>query len=266
MKRSIIFLFAFGFASPVFAVNLSFMPGDSFFHDLLTEELLGTASEKGIRLRYSGVPGEGGFCGYAGFIDLQITGNTTTLSRHLRTLYKSLRKYYSKELRVNDDGTMTETNGFHLFIYNADIKWSKGYASQRLGIKYNESWANLPDSAIQSKTRKLGIAHVKAHKYDTFVKVPDAIIHDWKYGKEFKELDVKVPEGIGWGITGPRIKATVSIDAAKIQIVLVPESNLKPYFQQKPKYEFYSVTNDGIRVHQFKGEDVVTKDWKPEDQ
>ena len=240
------------------------MPGDAFFHSELTESSLVEASDAGIRLKYSHVPVSGGLGGYAGFEFLVVTGDTTALRQHLRILYDSLRVDYPKEVRVNRDGSTTELNGFHVFVYNADVKWSVGFSSQRLGVKYNESWLDLPSSAFESETRQLGFGPTKAHSYTTFVNMSDAVVHDWKYGKEIEGLAVGVPEGVGWGITGPPIAASVSIVAARVQIVVIPESNLKPYFLLRRGHPFYTVTNRGVRLNCFKGEDVVSEEWHPE--
>ena len=162
MKKYIFFVLPVFMASQALAMNIAFMPGDAFFHALLTEESLADLSDEGMRFRYAHVPMSGGLCGYAGFENLQVTGDTSILNEHLRALYRSLREFYWKELRVNPDGTTTETNGFHVFIHNADVEWSSSPSSQRIGIKYNESWPNLPESAFQGESRKLWLGTQKA--------------------------------------------------------------------------------------------------------
>ena len=98
----------------------------------------------------------------------------------------------------------------------------------------------------------------------TFVNVPDAIVHDWRYGKGIAGLAVTVPKNVGWGITGPRIEPAVSIDAAKVQFVVVTESNLKPYFYLRRHREFFTVTNHGVRRNEYGRDSVLSETWPHE--
>ena len=162
MKPSILFLVAVSLIAPAAQGNVAFMPGDAFFHSDLTEAAVAdTSGDETFRLKYSHVPLSGGLGGYAGFEWLEVTGDTTALRHHLKVLYESLRMDNPKEVRINHDGSVTELNGFHIFVYNADVKWDGGFASQGLGMKYNESWTDLPASAFQSETRTLGFGHAK---------------------------------------------------------------------------------------------------------
>lgn len=135
-------------------VNLSFMPGDAFFHARLTRESVEKLTSKHpLELIYDYDLKSGTLGGYAGFANLAVENATDRLKQDLKTLYSTLRVSFPLELRMRAEKEQApvELNGFHLFVYNRNVDFNK----QRIGLKYNEAWMNLPPEALNSPSRKV---------------------------------------------------------------------------------------------------------------
>lgn len=224
--------------------NVGFWPGDAFFHFRLTEAALEGMSDAGIQLEYSQVP-PGGL--YKGFSHLNITGDTSALNRHLRQLWAMLRPESS-----------AMQDGFHGFVYNVDVNWSWNH--RRIGIKYNESWAELPVQYLDPETPRPGPMQLGLHHYHTLINIPDAIVHDWQFGRDVEGLAVEIPKGVGWADPRWSGDSPVLIDAGRVQIVVITQSDLAPYFYQRGDSPFYVVTNKGLRRAQFRDGTVVYRE------
>ena len=247
--------------TPALAVNVAFMPGDAFFHAYLSDETLASFGEDGIVLRYVYPPDSITLCGYAGFPRLQIDGDTSGLTRNTRALFDARRSKQTGKQYVNSVGGTSEFDGFWLLVYNRSFKWSR---RSFLGLKYNESWASLPEEAFDSDERPLGFGHVKAERFTTFVPLVTAVAHEWRYSAEVPTLDVGIPEGVGWGVSGPKIEAVARVQADEVQLVVVPEPALGVYFRRKPGSEFFAITAEGV-THWVVDErgDLQSSSWKP---
>ena len=244
--------------------DLLFMPGDAFFHSELTSDFLeGLPADGGnLFVPYSPPPSSFALGGYAGFLRIEIKDVSPSMISALRKVYAEQRKFDAKIVRIGVDadgkGTATEMNGFHLFIYNRSVKFTK----QQIGNKYNENWMNLPAQAITpTKDRPSGLGTSHANGYFSFLSSPKSIVDDWRNAARFQELKVRVPSGIPWGITGPPISEPVSVDAKDIQFVICPYDDLSLYFQQADDVDFFTITVDGVKRFVWKNEDYV-EEWE----
>lgn len=224
------------------AVNIAFMPGDAFYSSRLTAEVVASAStERPLVLHYASPPG-GGFCGFAGFEKLEITGLSEQMVSALRNVYAHNRKHRAKELRIDVDDTGKESaieiNGFKLFVYPKDVDWQQ----QKIGLKYNEHWMNLPIESMVG--RRDSNYKVKAEHYMPFILTAEAVAEDWKNATRFNALPVRVSEGTGYGLAGPRIEESVSIGADQIQFVVLSDDDLEYYFARTDLGDSFQINID----------------------
>lgn len=249
------------------ATNIAFFPGDAFFALRLSEDLIREIaanpeqSKRDIEFRYAYSAEYGTFGGFAGFERLLIRNVSSDLRDQLRRTYYALREYEHQELsiRFGSDGSRVsfETNPFTVFIYNRDVDWQR----QRVGIKYNESWANLPPEAIE-KLRGPNWSKIVASRYVPFLSTWQATAHDWKYAATFDPLRVEVPAGISWGLAGQPIPEPVAIDATKIQFVILPdEESLLDLFDRDEATAFVSLSPDGPKVVGWQDSKPDVSDW-----
>jgi hypothetical protein len=226
--------------------NVGFWPGDAFFHFRLTEAAMAEMSDTEIQLTYAPTP-PGGL--YSGFHHLKITGDTAAMNRQLRQLQALLRAE-----------STTMPDGFHGFVYNADMNWSA--ERHRIGIKYNESWAELPVQYLDHQTPRPSARQSALHHYHTLINVPDAIIHDWQFSRDVEGLAVEIPQGVKWT---PEWKGDtpISVDAGQIQMVVITQPDLAPYFYRQDNSRFYVVTNQSLRRAQFRDGTVTFTECSP---
>ncbi len=181
----------------------------------------------------------------------------------LRSLYAELRRHNSKIVRIDVDGkgneVVTETNGFHLFVYDRAARWTE----QRIGNKYNENWMNLPSQAVTpTQNRPSGFGRGPAIGYVSFLTSYEGVVDDWKNAGRFQELKVRVPDGIPWGLTGPAISDPVSIDAKDIQFVICQYDDLSLYFQQEEDVDFFTIAVDGVKRFVWTETSLVSEEVK----
>ena len=235
-----------------------FMPGEAFFSSRLTEDSLAELkqSQDGVRfVRWRGSPIlSGGLGGFAGFSRLALAGMTQDDVDRLQRLYIRLRHDYPKEVVIETDErgavvTQEELNGFHLLVYNRSFD----PVTFRIGLKYNERWMSLPESAVGPPHTGSFFRGVPAVVYYPFVRGSDAIIADWKDAANVEPLKVKAPEGVFWARTGPENDAAVAGDFADLQFIIVADGELDYVFEQKPAAEFWRV--QGSEIHRFWRED-----------
>ena len=243
--------------------DIAFMPGDAFFHAELTSDFLKClpANEGNLILSYSHPRDSAAFGGYAGFERMEIKGVTPRMVSALRSLYAELRRHDSKIVRIDVDAkgneVVTETNGFHLFVYNRAVKWTE----QRIGNKYNEHWMNPPPQAVTpTRNRPSGFGRVPAIRYVSFLTSYQGVVDDWKNAGRFQELNVCVPNGIPWGLTGPAISDPVSVDAKDIQFVICQYDDLSLYFQQEEDVDFFTIAVDGVKRFVWTKKGLVTEE------
>lgn len=230
--------------------NQYFMPGDAFFHTVLTEELLDRIDEQDHPVfaydRPEFLPKM--FCGYAGFQYLQYDEMPQSMKDNLRKVYRDLRVIHPKRLEVTaevrvektDEGDVevptgkkiyTEINGFSVLFYNQSFDRSK----YRLALKYNEDWAD----------NFAAFGHPREHaQLEAFVPTAKAIGFDWRDGKLVDPLNVALPES--------KTKAfkTPLRPKGKLVAIILPTSDFKQAFQgEAAAWEIMTlnaVTADGI--------------------
>lgn len=259
LRTIVVALAALAAAFPASAVNLAFMPGDAFFHAELTAKSLKRFGGSGIGLEYAYPPDTFAFCGYAGFTKMKIVGETRALSSHVKSFFKARYKQQAGKEYVGAMGPEEDFAGFRLFVYDRSFAYTPG---SRIGLKYNENWARLQKEATDSPKRKRGMGRTEELRFTTFVPTVDAVAHEWQHATEVSGLPTRVPAGAGWGTSGPRIKEPAQIDAAKVQLVVVPEHNLAVLFERTPGTEFFAITIDGIvRWHWDERRDHQSEPW-----
>lgn len=259
------------------AVNIGFLPGDACFHARLTEDLVNRlASEPSTPLGYAkGKETGGDFCGYAGYWSLIINDPNDLYRTKLGQLYRDLRLYDPQQLIVstNEAGkeSTIETNGFHLFVYNADF-------TGPIGLKLNEHWmADLePLKTISDFVDPYGSGKkdpgtlvdmsntfLMRGEYEPFVTDYRAVAIDWRRAADFPSLSVKIPDGIQ-GIYGPRIKVPLTVEASEVKLVVLPKANVTPYtlLERGEKHHYFALSQGGIMKSYFsKSGKLVEVPW-----
>ncbi|MBC8350341.1 MAG: hypothetical protein H8E66_00020 [Planctomycetes bacterium] len=230
--------------------NQYFMPGDAFFHTVLTEELLGKIDEQAdpvfIYHRPDFLPQM--FCGYAGFQQLQYDKMPKSMKDNLRKVYDDLRLDYPKRIEVTDevrvekteDGDIdvptgkkiyTEINGFSVLFYNASFDRTKFH----LAAKYNEDWAE----------NFAAFGHGREHAvFESLVPTAKAVSLEWRDAKLVKPLNVGLPE------LHARSFKTPLRPKEKLVAIVLPKRDFQLAFDGKElgwmPVSLYAVTEDGI--------------------
>jgi hypothetical protein len=248
--------------------DVAFMPGDAFFHaDLTSAFLQSLPADRGdLILSYSHSDDSAAFGGHAGFERLLIKGGTPQVTRALHVVYEQLRRGEPWVVRIDADAegneVQTETNGFHLFVYNRDVMWTQ----QRIGNKYNENWMNLPPQAVTpTLDRPSGFGRVPATRYVSFQASYEGVVDDWKNASRFQALKVRVPNEVPWGLTGPAISDPVSIAAEEIQLLVCLDDDLTRYFRQEEDTPFFAISVDGVRRFAWTEKGLVSDEMSIEE-
>ncbi|MAI30393.1 MAG: hypothetical protein CBE00_00650 [Planctomycetaceae bacterium TMED240] len=181
------------------AHNTYFLPGDAFFHTVLTEETLNRIEEeKNPIFNYSRPEFlDNSLCGYAGFSKLEFRNMPIELKQRLRQVYDELREDVPKRIEIRDEiiykqgefgdiavktgNQLTrEVNGFSVFVVN-DTFLSTRFV---LGLKYNEDWGE----------QVTAFGHDRNHVHlESFIQTPEAIAEDWRDSKLVAPLSTECP-------------------------------------------------------------------------
>ena len=231
------------------ANNNYFLPGDSFFHTVLTEAVLADLEKsKSPVFRYNR-PDHLDFylCGYAGFEQLQVKEMSPSIKKHLQTLYRQLREEYPLRIELvqetkfvpgdlGDEEVKTgkilrrELNGFSMFFYNADFDANR----YRLGLKYNENWVE----------EVVAFGHSREHaQFEFFVREEEAILSDWRDSRLVKPLDVISPPVKVRRSSNPLPPITLK---TKVRIFVLPTNDFLSHYRRS-KF-IYEVTSAGIKL------------------
>lgn len=249
-------------ASPALATNRGFMPGDACFHSILTQDRLAALTESADATFPFVRPKDEqfAFCGYAGYWSLQLPPNSDSLVTNLNKLYKELRRYSPRELRehVNADGKtiQSETNGFHIFIYNHDFDPLK----YNIALRYNETWSEDESSFGP---------HPRITRLESCVIDRVAFSNDWRDAKAVPPLRAKCPQipdqekRMKMGMGNKRIDDPV-VATDQVQVIITPVSDFRRYIHRRNGVTFYSVTNAGVKQYTVKKGKWVVSDWSPE--
>ena len=233
------------------ANNNYFLPGDSFFHTLLTEAVLADLEKsKSPVFRYDRPDHLNSFlCGSAGFEQLQVKEMSPAIKKNLQSLYRHLRGAYplrielvpeTKWVRKEEDGDVEvktgkilrrELNGFSMFFYNADFDANR----YRLGLKYNENWLE----------EVVAFGHSRKHaQFEFFVREEKAILSDWRDCRLVKPLDVISPPIKVRRSSNPLPPITLK---SKVRIFVLPEGKFSSAFNRSDF--IYEVTEAGVQLY-----------------
>lgn len=240
------------------ASNQFFMPGDAFFHSVLTSNLLDEIDRSEHPVFTYDRPDFLPFmlCGYTGFHKLQYNGMPASMKKNLRQVYDEIRESTPKRIeitketttRATDDGDIktptgrelqTEINGPAVLFYNHSFDMARF----RLALKYNERWA---DDFVE-------FGHSRDHAVlESFVPIPEAIAEDWRDGNLVDSLKAKLPP-----ISVKSLNTPIEVDS-DVVAVIASKADFKflyhgsGYSWRKPSV--YLVTADGItRLDASKG-------------
>ena len=249
---------------PAQATNMSFMPGDAFFHSRLTKEVADAISEEGgsIKLEYRR-PDHAAFyfCGYSGFKTLEVHNVPPDIARALKDLREAMHADYGTDYRVNVDADGKETGRYEvdpprLFVYPKEFE----PAGNHFGLKYNEKWNDPPAEAREPRDL------FPAIMYECFVKGEKAVITDWMYGHEIPALPVTIPDGVHWGTSGPPIEQPVQIDAADVRFFVLKGGDMRDYFLEKRRSRYWEITPEGFRVSEYTKRSLLSSKVVPLDE
>ena len=234
------------------ANNNFFLPGDSFFHTVLTEAVLASLDKsKSPVFRYDRPDHLGSFlCGYAGFGQLQVKEMSPAIKKNLKTLYRHLREQYPLQIELVQETKLVrdasggfdnevrtgkilrrEINGFSMFFYNADFDANR----YRLGLKYNENWVE--------EVVAFGHSHEHA-QFEFFVREEKAILSDWRDCRLVKPLDVISPPIKKRRSSHPLPPITLK---SKVRIFVLAEANFHSAFGRSDF--IYEVTETGVQLY-----------------
>lgn len=251
-------LLALAFPSLARANNNYFLPGDAFFHALVTSEemeAIATGEGETLTLEYDRHPSsEGAFCGYAGYKNLTL-GNMTYEKRNaLKLAYRYLRAQHARIVRespkmdtellgngdirlvpVENPAPPQEQNPLSLYVY------STGFDPQRyaLGLKFNENWA--------AELKSLGVTHDHA-RMDPFLTAFPAIETDWRDAARVPALKVDLPQDVeesNYGIREPMILKE------NVKFVLCDPTLLPKLFDREDYWGFVLVEGESVRSITF---------------
>ena len=232
------------------ANNNFFLPGDSFFHTILTEALLADMEKsKNPVFRYNRPKHLDSYlCGYAGFEQLQVTEMSPAIKKNLQALYRYLREEYPLRIelvpetkfvpgKLGDAEVKTgkilrrELNGFNMFFYNADFDANR----YRLGLKYNENWVE----------EVVAFGHPRQHvQFEFFVREEKAILSDWRDCRLVKPLNVISPPIKVRRSSNPLPPITLK---SKVRIFILPTSDFAQHYHRSDF--IYEVTETGIQLY-----------------
>lgn len=251
------------------AIITGFLPGDACFGSTMSEGTLSQFDTEGpVVFDYRPGEGELALCGYSGYWKLAVVGMPDEMKANLRKLYRELRDSDPQqiEIRKSADGSeqRLETNPYLLLIYDKDYDLSQG-----IGLKFNEAWMKLDTQKYNTPTTGAYWPYVTDH---------EAVAHDWEGGARVPGLAINEADARPWW--GDRIETPISVDANRIQILVLPERLHKSFalgsghWRDVPWDElpleldisaviephFYRVTTEGVtRCHY--GDGFVEESW-----
>lgn len=238
------------------AVNCYFLPGDSFFHAVLTEDSLRRIEKEKAPVFFYDRPESlpSFFCGYAGYRRLEFVSMPERFKKNLRLVYETLREDYPKRIEIVAEGgfakvdgesfevpkgktVKVEINGFSVLFYNSSFDFNK----RRLCLKYNENWVKEAGGAEHAR-------------YDYFVPLARAVMEEWRDSKAIKALSAEIPKRKAGG--KPLFETPVRVRSG-IRAIILPNANFKDFYNRKESATFYEVTETGVKEYTSDG-----REWK----
>lgn len=242
------------------ANNNFFLPGDAFFHTVLTQDALrALETTQNPIFRYQRPSHlDSFFCGVAGFEQLEVKEMPPAIKASLVSVYRELRESQPLQIElvpevklVQEDletvevktGKMLrrELNGFSMFFYNADFAVNR----YRLALKYNETW--LEEVVSFGHSREFA-------RCEFFVREEKAIMSAWRDAQQVKPLGVLAPPIQKRSSTKLLPPITLT---SKIRILVFPTTDFLSYYEREQG--FYEVTAAGIQWYQPRGNGK----WEP---
>lgn len=215
-----------------------FLPGDAFFHTVITEKVLKQLDEDpDYAFEY-----ERPYWLYTipGYYSLSLGKQNRKLVKHIKEAYYEVRYSMSPlVLKVNgkspnsvsdepakEKTEFVEINGPTLFFYNEDYDWKK----KHIALKYNENWSQ--------ELEKFGYQNAR---YGAFVKTPEAIIESWRFSTAVHPLSVQLP---ATPIIKHRAMQTPMIAKGRLKVIMLPDNKYKRYYKLKDHSQLIEITNE----------------------
>ncbi|QDU73103.1 hypothetical protein Pan97_00700 [Bremerella volcania] len=208
-------------ATPCSANNSYFIPGDAFFYCEIDQSEWKALQSGELSILDYDRPEEMSFslCGYAGYKRLDLSNLSDKFRAQLIKAIASMKEKYPTKIVEIDHGEpkffgdpagieRKETNKLRIFIYNSSFDFSQF----RIGLKYNESWA---ETAV-----RLGFKR-DHFRYDFFVPTPQGIAESWRMGSAVSPLKVQLPDSDRGYVTAP-----MKIEPSKVTFLVCPPVSL----------------------------------------
>ena len=235
------------------AANQYFMPGDAFFHSVLTEEALDAmdATEDPVFEydRPEFLPRM--LCGYAGFRRLKYEDMPEGMKKGLRQVYRDVREFTPKRVEITPEvrvetgelgdidvptGKMihTEINGLNVLFYNPSFDRQK----HRLALKYNEDWADM----------FAAYGHQRSHaRLETFVPKANVMMEEWRDAAAVEPLKVKHAE-----LTARNIEVPLIPESEGLVAIIIPDGDFERACNatggEWGSTSFYLVTESSVSI------------------
>ncbi|QDU06678.1 hypothetical protein [Gimesia aquarii] len=226
-----------------------YLPGDAFFHTVITEKTLKKLEENpDYAFEYNRSHWNYTFPGY---YSLSLGKQNRKLAKQIKKAYEEVR-YSMRLLRLKVRGKspnsisgksseekteFVEINGPDLFFYNEDYDWKK----MQFAIKYNEHW--------HQELMKFGYPN---GDYAPFVKTPEAIIQSWRFSTVVPPLSVQLPDV---PIIKHRAVDAPMIAKGRLRAIMLPDNKYKRYYKRKNYLHLIEITNEGyFTYHASEGE------------
>ena len=228
-------------ATPCSANNSFFIPGDAFFYFEIDQSEWKALKSGELTIVDYDRPEEMSFtfCGYAGYKKLDLSSLSDQFRGQLIKSIASMKEKYPTKIVEIDHGEpklfgapsgieKKETNKLRIFVYNRSFDFSQF----RIGLKYNESWA---DTAV-----RLGFKR-DHFRYDFFVPTPQGIAESWRMGSAVSPLKVQFPDSDRGYVTTP-----MRIDPSAVTFLICPPVSLTSlcFPPRDSKLECFAVSED----------------------
>ena len=235
----------FLFATPCSGNNSYFIPGDAFFYFEIDQSEWKALQSGDLKILDYDRPEEMefAFCGYAGYKKLELSNLSNKFRGQLIEAIAAMKKKYPTRIVEIDHGEAglqigksgierKETNKLRIFLYNSSFDYSK----LRIGLKYNESWA---DTAVRRGFER------NHFRYDFFVPTPEGIAESWRMGSAVSPLKVQLPDADQNKLTSP-----MKIEPSEVTFLICPPVSLTAlcFPPRDSKLECFAVSENGRKT------------------
>lgn len=244
------------------SADISFLPGDAFFHAILSRDHADLIAADCVSKFAYIVPDGCAALGWtAGYTHIQLLDQSKAFCVAVRNAYYLIRTRVPRLIVEHTDepgeAMVQEVNPLRVLIYHKDADLS----TQRIGIKYNSRWKLLTSPAVFVPTEAVSQRRVDASRYTTFVDSTLAAVEDWRFADTFPSLAVEPhPESPDPFAFGSPVKLPVTARASTIKLVILAGDNIAHYFNKRPGSWWAEVHSDSmvaVRYFDCSG-DVIT--------